>query len=195
MPLDDFDSENDDSSDKFSSAAGLGGFQNPSSSQTSRRGSSKATNWVTKIDFSKPYILVAEDPEGNIYKHEDNLVVLEENTDWRRLDDHPSTQYRVLYQCATKEAWLKFCNRSQEQLGVDPKELLEDDPAGLYFLEDEVYMPPGHKPNTIRECQVCRATSDEDEVTIVEVDLQKHSKTPVCASHTIEELAHQGLLE
>jgi len=192
---DDSDDQSDSGSDGSSSPSGLAAF---TSSSSSGRGGSRAANrdrWTTKIDFGRSYIIVARDRQGNTYKHRDQLCVLDDNLDWRRLDDHPNRQFEVIFQASTKRYWLRFCNRAQDQLGEDPEAVFDDDPTELARIRDEVYFPPGSKPDQSLDCRVCGSNSRDDDCTILEMDLGSHHRLPVCASHTIQELAHEGLLD
>lgn len=166
-------------------------------------------NWSTKLDFGTSYVIVAEDRQGNFYKHKGSSAVIDEADHWLRLqeaddkdeeewtqvDEQLKAEYRVIFQKSSKEAWLRFCHLAKDQLGVDPSELLEDDPEKLFEIKDKVHYPPGSKPDKGRTCQVCGKNSEEQGVTMTELDLHKHRKTPVCTSHTIEELAYEGLLK
>lgn len=203
MALDDFSSSDDSdsssgsdsSTSSSSSSSGLEAFTSSSSSGRGGGGGGHSSRWNTRLDFSTPYILVAEDRQGNIYKHRDNLAVLNDNTDWRRLDEHPDREFRVLYRASSLDNWLRFRNRAQEQLGVDPDDLLQDDPVELHFLREKVHYPPSSKPDKSRDCRVCGANSSKEEVTMLELDLHKHREIPVCSEHTIEDLAAEGLLQ
>lgn len=188
---DDSDESEGDSGESMST--GLASFG--SSSSSGHNGLNKGTRWVTKIDWSKPYIILAEDRKGNLYKHRDSLVVLEENTDWRRLDNHPQREFQVIYRCSTEDAWYTFCHLCMDQLGVNPEDVLNEEPRRLMELDDKTHWPPGTKPDTGRTCSVCGAHSSDDEVTVLEIDLQKSRHMAVCSSHTIEDLAQEGLLE
>lgn len=192
---DDSGSDSGSSGSKSSSSSGLSAFSSSKGRGGGGGGGGYSDRWQTRIDFGAPYILVAQDREGNIYRHRDQLAVWEDNTDWRRLDDHPNKEFEVLYRVQEKAFWLRFCNRAQDQLGVDPEELLEEDPKELHNLRQKVHYPPASKPDQTRDCRVCGTNSGDPEVAMMELDLQKHRKVPVCSSHTIEDLAHEGLLE
>lgn len=191
---DDSDSSSGSDSSKSSSSSGLSAFSSSKGGGGGGGGGGYSDRWQTRLDFGAPYVLVAQDRQGNIYRHRDHLAILEENTDWRRLDDHPDKEFEVLYRVDSKAHWLRFCNRAQEQLGVDPEELLQEDPEELHYVRQKVHFPPASKPDQSRDCRVCGANSDSTEVAMMEIDLQKHRKVPVCSSHTIEDLACEGLL-
>jgi hypothetical protein len=184
---------------------GLEEFQGGRSSTGSSSGTGSQTsdeslnrgryNWHTKLDFGAPYVLIVKDQIGDVYTHMGDVAVLEDRDDFRRLDDHPSKEFRVLYRCASKSAWLRFCNRAQDQLDTDPREVFEDQPEQLEQLRERTYFPPGSKPDTTRTCRLCGASSDDNDVAMLDIDLQKHRHVPVCSSHTIEDLAHEGLLD
>lgn len=192
---DDSSSGSSSSSSNSSSSSGLGAFTGSSSRGGGGGHTGISNRWNTRIDFGTPYILVAEDREGTIYKHRDTLAVLDDNLDWRRLDEHPDKEFQVIYSVTDKEHWLRFCNRAQEQLGVDPEELLENDPRELSHTREKVYYPPGSKPDKSRSCRVCGANSEEDGLAMMELDLQSSRRVPVCSTHTVEDLAHEGLLD
>lgn len=182
--------------DEFKGGRSSSGSSSDTGSSTSRDSFNLGNyNWHTKLDFGAPYVLIVKDQQGNLYQHMGEVAILEDNEDFRRLDDHPSKEFRILYRCATKAAWLRFCNRAQDQLDTDPREVFEDDPEQLEQLRERTYFPPGSKPDPTRDCRVCGANSSDNGVAMMEVDLQKHRKVPVCSSHTIEDLAHEGLLE
>jgi len=157
--------------------------------------SSRGYSWTTKLDFGADYIIVAKDAEGNIYKHEDTLAVMKDRLDWRRLDEHPSKELKVLYRCHSREDWLRFCNRAQEQLGIDPSELLEDAPERLQEIRSQVHYPKATGIDTSRDCRVCGTNSRDPTTCMVEINLETQTRVPVCASHTVEELADNDLLE
>lgn len=217
MPLDDFTtSDESDSSDTGSSSSsstdnsgGLGAFtgSNTSSSSGGSRSHSGggggggyphhlvAESWTGSLDYSKPYILVAESEDHEVFVHQGRAVVMDEHTDWRRMEDHPTMDFRKVYECHTEQAWLRFCSRAQSQLDTDPRDLLAESPLELAELRERVHYPSPGKPDQSRDCRVCGTNSDSHEVTMVEVDLQKHRRVPVCASHTVRELAENGLTE
>lgn len=184
MALDDF------SEDKLKEGA--------KSSYTGGGGEGKidpGSRWVTKIDWSKPYLVVARDDTGEIFYSKGSPKVIRDPDDPIRLDEHPTRQMEVLVRFQSKAGWLYFCNLSKEQLDKDPEEVYEEDPTKLLELDEKVYYPPGVEPNKDRVCRLCGAISTEEDVTIVELDLQEHRRVPVCASHTVEELAQEGLLQ
>jgi hypothetical protein len=187
MGLDDFTSGGTNSS------GGSGGGASQKKKRKTRQ--STSSRWVTKLDFSAPYVVVARDYQGNIYKHQDQLAVLEDADDWRRLDEHPNEDLEVLVKFPSKEGWLRFCNLCQDQHGVNPSEVLEDNPKRLMELKEKTHYPPGSKPDGSRTCQVCEATSDDDDTTMLELRMEKHRRLAVCSSHTVEELAAEGLLQ
>ena len=154
-----------------------------------------SARWKTKLDYSTSYVLIARDRNGEIYYHQGRMGILESPDDWRRLDDHPSKEFEVLYRANTEQDWLRFCNYAQEQLGVDPREVLDEDPARIQEIDDRVMLPPGGKPQHTRKCAVCGNSEARDDTTLVEMNLEKHRRVPVCPEHTVEELAHEGLLE
>lgn len=169
------------------------------SSSSSKRAiqSLRESNWVPKLDFSSPYVIVAENRDGHIYASKENLRVWEDPNHPARLEDNPDEdqRYRLLFKKETPQAWLRFCNLAQDQLGVDPNQLLEDDPEELEHIEEQVYYPPGGGPDSERECHICGVSSRSNESVMVELDLQKHRHVPVCSKHTIQELAEHGLLQ
>lgn len=190
MGLDDFSTEGQSS-------------YTPKGGGSSNRGSSGGgggRSWVTKLDFSKPYVVVAEDKEGNVYVSKSNMKVLKTQDDWKRLDEfseleNPPKQLRVIFQRTSLESWLRFCNLCINQDLGNPNELLEECPEELHFLDDQVYYPPARKVDTDRTCQVCGSTDSDKEVSIVQIKLEEHRKLPVCSHHTIEELAENGFLQ
>jgi hypothetical protein len=217
MPLDDFDTSDGSTSDtsggspsrSTDNSGGLEAFTGSNSKSSSSGSSSRsggggggnyphhlvAQSWTGKLDYSKPYILVAESEDSEVYVHQGRAVVMDEHTDWRRMDDHPTMDFRKVYECQSEQAWLRFCSRAQSQLDTDPRDLLAESPLELAELRERVHYPLPVKPNQSRDCRVCGTSSDSHEVTMVEVDLQKHRRVPVCASHTVRELAENGLIE
>lgn len=217
MGVDNFSGSNEGDSDNGRSStssndtisAGLAAFSGNNDSSSGNNDSSShggggdgsyphhlvAESWTGKLDYSQHYITVAEDEDGEIYVHQSPAVVMTEHTDWRRLDDHPSKEFEVHYRCPTKQAWLQFCNRAQSQLDTDPRELLGDSPLKLAELRERVHYPSPGKPDQSRDCRVCGTNSGSDEVSMLEIDLQKNRRVPVCASHTVADLAREGLLE
>lgn len=157
--------------------------------------SSRRYRWSTKIDFGSPYILVARDAEGNVYKHRDHLAILDDRLDWRRLDDHPEKDMEVLYEVPSERRWLEFCSRAVDQLDIDPEQYLDERPEELAELRERVHFPKRTPPDQTRDCRVCGENSGSSSVTMLEIDLQTKRRVPVCSSHTIDELAHNGLLE
>jgi hypothetical protein len=151
--------------------------------------------WHTKIDFSNPYVVVARDRKGRVYVHRGDLAVLDNNDDWRRLDDHPKREFEVIFTKGERRDWLRFCHRAVSQLDVDPEDVIDEDPGRLPHIEDRINVPPGYGFDGSRTCQICGASSDSNELTMMEVDLQKHRKVAMCSSHTVEEMARNGLLE
>lgn len=155
----------------------------------------EGVRWNTKIDFGADYIIVAEDSDGNLYRHKDHLCVLSDRLDWRRLDDHPSKQMKVLYRCGTKQDWVRFCSRAQDQLGIDPEELFEEKPRKLQEVSTDIHYPDLKAVDDSRDCRICGANSEDPQVEMTEIDLQTKRRVPVCLSHTIEDLAYADLLE
>lgn len=217
MPLDDFSSSDGDGSDSTRSSTsstdtnsgGLSAFtgSNSSSSGGGSSGHSRgggggsyphhlvAESWTGKLDYSKPYILVAESEDSEVFVHQGRAVVMAEHTDWRRMEDHPTMDFRKVYECQTEETWLRFCSRAQSQLDTDPRDLLEDSPLELAELRERVHYPSPGKPDQSRDCRVCGTNSDSSEVTMVEINLRKQFRVPVCASHSVRELAENGFTE
>lgn len=177
-------------------AGGDGGSHNnkdASSSSHSSGGIRRASKiWVTDLDFSKPYVIVARDRKGKIYTSKEQMLVIKEADDWRRLDESPHRDMEVLFKKQSKQEWLHFCNLVQDQLGEDPNKVLEDEPKRLVEFEDKIYYPPGKKPSETAECQVCGALSSDEGVTMGQLKLEKHLRLNVCASHTVEELLLNG---
>lgn len=196
-------------SEDSDSESGLDAFKSDSSSGGGGGGGNGsyphqmvAESWQTKLDYGKHYVMVAEDRQGNIRVHQDTAAVLDEHTDWRRLEDAPDREMRVIYTCRSRQKWLRFCSRAQNQLDVDPQELLENDPVELAVVRERVHYPNPSAPDQTRECRVCGTSSDSEEivsghyeVSMLEIDLQKHRRVPVCSNHTVAELAENGLLE
>lgn len=172
-----------------------GSTSDVASSSSRGGGRSTSTRWTTKLSFSTPYVVVAEDRQGNLYRHKDTLAVLKDADDWRRLDDHPNRELRVLFKVSTMDAWLRFCNLCQDQFGIYPNEVFEDDPKRLGELKERVNYPPASKPDLSRTCQVCGASEADDTCVVLEMRLEKHRRLAVCASHTVEELAEEGFLQ
>lgn len=152
-------------------------------------------SWTTSLDYSRPYILVAEDRSGELYIHQGRAVIMYEHTDWRRMEDHPDIELREVYRCATERDWLRFCNRAQSQLDTDPRVVLDESPRDIEELRERVYYPPASKPDTSRECSVCGAGSHMEDVTMLDIDLHTQRRVPVCSTHTVDDLACSGLLE
>jgi len=183
---------------------GLEEFQSGGSSDSGDSGSSSTSRpsgntrvsdrWQTRVDFSKAYVIVAQDRQGNLYTHEGTLAVLDDNLDWRRLGEHPNKEFDVLYRCTERSSWLRFCNRAQDQLDVDVREVLQEDPARIPEIRERVYYPPHSKPDQTRECRICGTSGESNETTLMEVDLQGNRKVPLCTHHTVEEMAYEGLL-
>lgn len=190
MGIDDFMSGDASSSGSDSTSSST-----DSTSSRKRDLSKDRYDWVTKINFSTPYIVIARDAQGNVYKHEDHLAVLDDRLDWRRLDDHPQKDMEVLYSVPNERRWLQFCSRAQDQLGVDPEDYLNERPEEIAELRERVHFPNPSPPDQTRDCRICGTNSSSSDVTILELDLQKHRRVPVCSSHSVEELAHNGLLE
>lgn len=187
MGLDDYAS--DDIEDEYDQSTG----SSDTSLGDNRVNSGVSTRWVTKIDFGAPYVIVAVDRQGNLFKHRDQLAVLTDSDDWRRLDDHPDKDFEVIFKMNSREGWLRFCNHAIDQNLGDPEQLLEDDPMKLADIDDRLVIPPGSKPDQSRTCAVCGASSDDEDMT--EIQLRSHSKLSVCVSHTVEELAQNGYLQ
>jgi len=184
----------------FQDTGRFGGTAGSRTDRTSHSGTgpdytASSDRWNWRVDFSSPYVLVARDHEGNVYKHRDHLAILDDNLDWRRLEDHPNKEFEVLYQCPTERDWLRFCTRAQDQLGESPEDVLDDDPKRLAELREKTYFPPRDSPDDSRTCAVCGASHRQGDDTIVEIDLRSSARTAVCADHTVRELAHEGLLE
>lgn len=151
-------------------------------------------SWVTKLDFSKPHVIVAEDKPGDIIVSRADLIVMKEADDWRRLDENPNREVHVLATWDSRAHWSSFRALAQDQYDEDPNELLQDDIERLIELDEEVHWPPGSKPSKTRTCRVCGDTLDMDEVELVELDLHYTRKVDVCPDHSVEELAENGLL-
>lgn len=187
MGLDDFTGDGSPPSSSGSHSSSAGG-----------RGSSLSSaqaNWKPKLDFGKPYVVVAEDRAGEVYWSRGDAVVLETADDWKRLEDNPHKEMKVLFKKSSYDAWLRFCNLVESQLDEDPEEVLKEDPARLVELNEKVRYPPASKPDKSRSCRICETSSDEVGVTMLEIDLQYNRKVPVCATHTIAEMANEGLLQ
>lgn len=186
MGLDDWVEGDKANSDQFSSSR---------SAYTGKRLAASRDRWVTKFDFSKPYLILAMDDQGRLIKGKKDLHIISDPDDPIRLDEHPNLTVEILVRFGTRQDWLKFCNLAQDQLGVDPNEVYEEDPERLVEIQDKVFYPPKAKPSKERTCQVCGKVSEEEGVTILELDLQENRRTPVCADHSIAELAEEGLLQ
>lgn len=156
--------------------------------------SAPARSWVTKLDFSKPFVIVAEDKPGDIVVSKADLIVMKEADDWRRLDENPNREVHVLATWDSRAQWLNFCALAQDQYDEDPNELLKGDIERLIELDEEVYWPPGSKPSETRTCQVCGDTSDLEDVAMMELDLHNTRQVAVCAKHSVSELAENGFL-
>lgn len=168
--------------------------------------------WVTKVDFSKPYVLVVRDRAGHYHYSKQDMVVMHDSEDWVRIAEDTSVysddekqsfpknhqvwerDLKPIMVWRNKRHWLNFCDLAIDQGFGDPNELLEHDLEALLEAKEEVYWPPGTKPTSKRVCQVCGETTKSDNHEIVELDLHNTRKTPVCASHSVEELAENGLL-
>lgn len=197
-----------------------------------------SAQWVTDLDFSTPYVIVAVDRWGKVWTHKDFLAVKTKSDDWRRVEDdfrrnctecnystpdddrmqshlrkeHGITDideeklktntekqyerdYNVIFKAQTRQAWLRLSNLAQDQLGIDIDSVLEESPRNLGDIRDRVHYPPATGIDNSRSCAVCGASSDSNGVAMMTLDLIKHRKMAVCASHSIEELAEQGLLQ
>lgn len=155
----------------------------------------QSKRWHTRIDFSTPYVVVAQDRKGRVYVDKGDLAVLDNNDDWRRLDDHPNREFEVIFTKGERRDWLRFCHRAVDQMDVDPEEVIDNDPGRLPHIQDRITTPPGTEFDYSRTCQICGASSDSNELTMMEVDLQNHRKVAMCSSHTVEDMARNGLLE
>jgi len=128
-------------------------------------------------------------------RHEHGIQDLAEGDTLGKLEREYNRQYEVLFKQQTRSGWLTFCNLCQKQLDTDPNEVLHDDPTELVRLEDEVYYPPKSKPDASATCQVCGASGDDNDCSIVQISLAEHRKLHVCCTHSVEELAEEGLLQ
>lgn len=164
-------------------------------SSKSTTASTPSKRWLGKLDYSKPYVVVAEDDRGDIYTHKGSSVALKDADDWRRLGENPYKDIRILAQWSSQTHWLKFCSLAAEQYDEDPNDLFENDIERLIELQEKVYWTPGSKPDKERTCHVCGDPSLMTDSGIVEIDLHKSRRVPVCSSHTVKELAENGLLD
>jgi hypothetical protein len=202
MSLDDFTGDTSDGGGSSSSSTGT--------STSTGTNSSSSARWHTRVDFGKPYVILARDRQGNLYLHRDTMAVLDDSETWLRVEDdfdkdedgeprpieeRYDQEYEILFRMMSKRGWLRFCNLAQDQLGVDPREVLEDDPEDIQRIEERVHYPPGLGPDQSRTCQVCGSTSEDDDSSVVEMRLEKHRRLAVCSSHTVEELAEEGYLQ
>lgn len=128
-------------------------------------------------------------------RREHGITNLDDEDTLSNLEREYSREYEVLFREQTRSGWLTFCNLCQKQLDTDPNEVLHDDPTELVRLEDEVYYPPKSKPDTSATCQVCGASGDDNDCSIVQISLANHRKLHVCCTHSVEELAEEGFLQ
>lgn len=197
-----------DTSDE-DSPSGLESFATSMGNASTRGGGGHSPTWTGKLDLGSPYVVVVEDRQGNVYAHKGASRVVDNPKNWKRsqrydykdedertsVDEEMKAEYRELFKQDSRTGWLVFCNRAKDQLGVDPNEVLDEEPERLHFLEEKVHIPRSSMPDKSRTCQVCGVSSAEHGTTVLELDLTKHRNTPVCAEHTVEELAKEGLLE
>jgi len=160
------------------------------------------SDYLTTLDFTKAYVTVALSDDGDYYVSKDEMgVTTDSGKRWRRMDkvgggacmvleDHIEIQ-RVWTQAIV---WARFCDKLQEKFGENGGELLDNDPDRLLSLSEDVMLDPGSKPSVLRTCQVCGATSNDDDSTIVELDMHETRQLPVCSSHSVMELAENGFL-
>lgn len=200
MGIDDFGPDYNDSSDSGSGSSDSDSDSSDSGRETSvDRGLDDFRNkqWNSQLDFGSPYILVARNVKGTVYKqrNEVGLQVWEDRKDWRRLDDHPDEDIEVLYRCRSRRRWLRFRSRARDQEGVDIDEILNNDPERLMTLRKRVSYPSPDAPDQTRTCRVCGRSSDSSDCAVVIMDLQKHRNVALCEGHTVSELAEHGLLE
>jgi len=85
MPISDWTSDDSDDSDSDSTNSGSDSPSDKYSDSTPDVSTIK--NWVTDLDFSTPYIIVATDRQGNIVKHKGQLAIKQDADDWRRRED------------------------------------------------------------------------------------------------------------
>lgn len=122
-------------------------------------------------------------------------------TDWdeddiiSKTEREYSKQYEMLFRQQSETGWLTFCNLCQKQLDEDPNEVIENDPARLVELNERVYYPPKSKPDATSTCQVCGAKATDNSCSILQIRLKDHSRVHVCASHTVGEMAEEGMLQ
>lgn len=160
-----------------------------------------ATSWKRlEDDFRRvcpecSYSTEDKDRLHNHIKTEHDLGDYDEEETLSNLEREYSHEYEILYRMSSRSGWLRFCNLCQEQLGVDPNEVLAEDPVRLRELEEKVYYPPKSKPDPNATCQVCGSSSSEPDADVVQMKLEKHKRLNVCADHTVEELAREGFMQ
>jgi hypothetical protein len=162
-------------------------------------------DWQTKLDFGKPYVMIAKDRSGTYYTSKDNGVIIDEAGSWKRITevdkgnfpkDHTvwEKDMAVVALWGSKSRWLRFCDLVDKQFGEDAADLLENDVDKLLGIKPDVQWPPASKPTNTRTCRVCGDTSSMNGVELIEIDLHYTRKANVCPHHSVEELAENGLL-
>lgn len=143
----------------------------------------------TKVDFSRPYLIIAELPDDSVKV--DRAVV-------RSLEpgDDPENDYKTLASWDTSLDWKWFKRKVKDEFGLDAEDVLELNPRLLPKIQSKLSNPG--KPDLRRKCRVCGDKLRPDKRRFEELDIRlrgENSTTRVacCKDHTIEELAEAGL--
>ena len=156
---------------------------------------SYSDRWNTKLDFGKAYVIVAEDQAGRLYVHHDTVAILDSNLDWRRLQEHPNKDFEIIYRCISPQTWHYLCELSKDQLGVDPVDVLQEEPRTLAELRDRISFPNPSKPDHSVTCDVCGVSQRAKDTELKKLDLQVDGRVTVCTTHSIQELMDEDLID
>jgi len=167
---------------------GLDDFSGDTSSKASatRSGGGGGGRAKSKLDFSRPYIMVVRYPNEEIAADVGPARILEP-------DDNPDEDYEVLCKFSEKNAWDAFCSRVDDEFELDAEKVLEKNPAKIPELKSN--LPKPNPPSPKRTCAVCGESMSPDTADYQEMKLVHGSgwergdaRLAVHSHHTVEEL-------
>lgn len=167
---------------------GLDDFSGNTSSvaSTSNSGGGGGGKAKTKLDFSRPYIMVVRYPNEEIAADVGPARIL-------KPEDNPDEDYEVLCKFSEKNAWKSFCSRVDDEFGLDAEKVLEKNPAKIPELKAD--LPKPNPPSPQRTCAVCGEKMNPDTADFQEMKLVQGSgwergdvRLAVHSHHTVEEL-------
>lgn len=142
----------------------------------------------TKLDCSRPYVMIVKDVMGQVTSDVGVTRVL-------RPQDDPENDYEVLCSFQDRRVWAGFRKRVKEEFDLDADEVLEKNPEMIPKLKTKLAKPEAPDPR--RTCAVCgqKMSPDSDEFTVIPLARGTRAsmgakRLPVHKHHTVEELVN-----